>query len=180
MNHPPLTTLERSLAFTLAREGGYVHDAADSGGESNMGITWPTLRRAVDAGAVSTPTTIASLTQAQAKAIYRVLYWDRCRCSELPWQLALVVMDHSVHAGTEKAIKTLQAVLDADVDGILGFRTMAAAQGCEVIPTVHALLGARRVQLAELIEKRPKDAKFRDGWRRRIRLLEREVLGEQG
>lgn len=177
MNVPPFTTLELALRFTLAREGGWVHDPDDSGGESNMGITWPTLRRAIASGAVSTPTTVASLTRAQAESVYRRMFWDECRCSEMPAPIARCVMDHAVHAGVGRAVRTLQAVLDAEVDGIVGFRTLAAAQAAEPVSTVYGLLGARRTQLAELIEKRPKDAKFRDGWRRRLRLLQAEALG---
>ena len=59
----------------LKHEGGYVNHPADPGGETNFGITWPTLRKGIADGIVDASTTIKSLTRDQAKSLYYVYYY---------------------------------------------------------------------------------------------------------
>jgi lysozyme family protein len=86
-----------SIVFVLAREGGYVHDPVDAGGETNFGISkraYPDLD-------------IKSLTRADAEVIYRRDYWVPAKCDQLPWPLALCHFDAAVNHGVGQATRFL-------------------------------------------------------------------------
>jgi len=84
---------EHALTWILAREGGYVNDPADPGGETNYGISkraYPNLD-------------IRSLTTELAGTIYRNDYWMKAGCDNLPGDMALVVFDTAVNCGVSRA-----------------------------------------------------------------------------
>lgn len=116
------------LISSPAIEGGYVNDTLDPGGETNIGITEVTLRRAIAEGIVPAEITIRTLTQAQSKVIYRAFYWDAVRSDELPWPLSLLVFDAAVNQGVDAAIRVLQKTLGIAIDGKLGPKTLAVAK----------------------------------------------------
>jgi lysozyme family protein len=101
---------DRALTFVLQREGGYVNNPADPGGETNMGISkrnHPTLD-------------IKNLTVAQASDIYEREYWQAAGCDQLPWPASLVVFDTAVNMGVSTA-RSLWAAAGG-VDGMLWAR----------------------------------------------------------
>lgn len=84
---------DRSIAFVLKHEGGYVNDPRDAGGETNYGISkraYPELD-------------IKALTVVEATEIYRRDYWQKAGCDALDWPLCLVVLDTAVNMGVGKA-----------------------------------------------------------------------------
>ena len=84
---------EQAVAFVLRHEGGYGNDPRDPGGETKFGISkraYPGLD-------------IKSLTEDQAKAIYRRDYWDKGGCGALEWPLCLVHFDSCVNLGISMA-----------------------------------------------------------------------------
>lgn len=107
----------RAVAIVLAHEGGYVNDPNDPGGETNFGIS---KRRYPDED-------IKGMTAARATDLYHSDFWLAVRGDELPPALALQVFDMAVNAGPGTAIKILQEVLGATIDGVLGPKTLAAA-----------------------------------------------------
>lgn len=178
MTTPPLTAQERALRSVFRTEGGWVFDPRDSGGETNMGITWATLRQAISRGIVPPATTIRDLTKPQAAAIYRALFWDDTRCGLLPGAVGLVVFDHAVHSGSGAAVRLLQEVVGAPIDGVIGPRTVTAVAGpfaTDPEQLLTDLIDARFEAQQELIARRPKDARFRRGWRRRLFRLATEA-----
>jgi lysozyme family protein len=75
---------ERSISFTLGKEGGMNFtvqpdgsykmkpaSASDPGGPTNIGITLPTLAAAISSGVVPANTKLHTMTKEQAKAIYK-------------------------------------------------------------------------------------------------------------
>jgi len=122
-----VTPFERALAFVLEREGGFVDDAADPGGETNCGITWSSLRAASFLGIVPAGTTIRAMTPQVAGLIYRALYWDLIKGDQLPAALAFQVFDAATNQGVSGAVKALQAALGVTVDGMVGPATIAAS-----------------------------------------------------
>ncbi len=93
---------EKSVAFVLKHEGGYVNNSNDPGGETKFGIS----RRAYP------DLDIANLTEQDAKDIYWRDYWDKAGCGELAWPTCLCVMDTAVNMGVTKA----QAFLNTSYD----------------------------------------------------------------
>jgi len=144
---------DRTVAFTLRYEGGYVNDPRDPGGETNYGIS----KRAYPAE------DIAGLTINRAKAIYRRDYWDRNRCGSLPPHMAACVFDTAVNGG--KPIHWLQSAVGASVDGAIGPRTIAAADACQDKPAaVAAMLADRIIYLSSLSGW----LHYNRGWTRRV------------
>jgi lysozyme family protein len=109
----------RAFLAVVGEEGGYVNDPRDPGGETKYGIS----KRAY-------PTEdIRNMTIDRAGVLYRRDYWDAIRADELPWPWALMVFDCAVNQGVGTAIRLMQDALGVMVDGKIGPRTLAAAQG---------------------------------------------------
>ena len=163
----------------IGREGGYVNDPADSGGETIWGITRAVARENGYAGAMR------DMTRDQAKAIYRAKYWAKpglYHIAPLSSAIAEELLDTGVNAGTGTAGILLQRSLnvlnrlgadypDIKVDGAIGPGTAKAlaaflkrngrpAEG-RLMKMLNALQGAFYVELAE---RREKDERFVNGW----------------
>ena len=61
--------VQAMIAALIDREGGYVNDPADPGGETNFGIT---ARTAIAAGYTGA---MRAMSRQQASAIYARTYW---------------------------------------------------------------------------------------------------------
>jgi lysozyme family protein len=89
------------LAFTLQWESGFVYDARDPGGATNLGITATTLalwrRRPVSVSDVR------SLSRDEASEIYRAVYWNRIAADALPPGVDLMLFDIAVNMGVGRA-----------------------------------------------------------------------------
>lgn len=73
----------------IGREGGYVNDPADRGGETKFGISkrsYPNLD-------------IKNLTQMDAAAIYKRDYWDAINADQLPENIREMAFDAAVNHG---------------------------------------------------------------------------------
>lgn len=138
-----LSPFEAAFEHVLGLEGGYVNDPRDPGGETNLGITHLTLAAAKERGIVPMTTTVKALTTEQAKAIYRVMYWEEVGADKLPFKLAVFVFDAAVNQGHHPAIRMLQDAVGVHADGILGPRTLAAVYGSDATETA-AMYMARR------------------------------------
>lgn len=173
---------EQAEAFRRQWEGGYVCDPADHGGETNWGITWPTLRRALAAGLVPSGTSVVSLTQAEASAIFAAYYWREPGFDMLPPALAVCCYDGGVNSGPHQATLWLQRALNQHgahlaPDGLVGPATLAAAERLPQYPVLEDALQLRREFLEALVAARPSQARFRLGWARRVDALRRLCIG---
>lgn len=164
-----------AIDVVLRNEGGYVDNPSDPGGETNYGITWPTLRDAIAFGVVPAGTTIAKLTQAQAEAIYYVLYWQRSGAEMLALPFDLLLLDAAVNHGVTNAVKQLQRAIGDKADGIVGARTIAACKYPSPIRENHAIrFLVERAWLYHGLSL-GKDMFYR-GWMRRLFELHAESL----
>ncbi len=110
------------IDWVISIEGGLVEDAKDEGGVTKYGISqnaYPALD-------------IRALTRSQAVQIYQRDYWERCRCSDLPLRLRLLVFDAAVNQGQDAAVKMLQLSANVVIDGVIGPKTLAGANGVTV------------------------------------------------
>ncbi|MDZ7906021.1 MAG: holin-associated N-acetylmuramidase [Cypionkella sp.] len=168
----------------VAREGGYVNDPDDLGGETNFGVTIGTMRRLgrdLNRDGRVDGRDMRALTAAQAADIYIQHYFIQPRISELPAQLQASVFDMYVNAGSN-AVKILQRLLTqmgypcAD-DGVIGPATTRAAQMAAQAAPSHiadAYGIARRNYYYALGDARPASRKYarnrdggKGGWIRR-------------
>lgn len=98
----------------------YTNRAADRGGPTKFGITLDTLsnwrNRRVTADEVE------ALEESEAREIYRAWYVDRW-----DWvpddRLRVLLIDWGVTTSLHRVVSELQAVVKADVDGVLGPQT---------------------------------------------------------
>ena len=116
--------------IVLKHEGGLVDDPDDKGGRTNLGVTSGTLARA-RAVIPGLPERVDGLNVSQALSIYQKLYWDACRCDQIPEPVDFLVFDAAINCGTGGAGKQLQRALnriggELVVDGAIGTLTLAA------------------------------------------------------
>lgn len=160
-------------------EGGFVDDAADSGGATRYGITEATARRCAYTGSM------ADLSIDTARAIYVAEYWQPIRGDDLAAESAHIareLMDTAVNQGVGRAAEYLQRSLnvlndrgslyaDLKVDRNIGpttisiYRQFAAQRGdpgrTVLLNMLNCLQGSTYVSLAEAREK---DERFVYGW----------------
>lgn len=111
-------TFDIAVEHILLKEGGYVDDPADRGGETKYGISkrsYPSLD-------------IKALSKDKAKEIYKIDFWNSVKAEHLPEQLRLTVFDMAVNAGVKRAILLLQECAKVEMDGVIGPKTLKAAQ----------------------------------------------------
>jgi lysozyme family protein len=166
----PSTRFEHAVSIVLRHEGGFVQHPSDPGGATKFGIARKTLSLA--RGRPASVEDVRALTEAEAIAIYRKLYWAAMRADELPPGLDLAVLDLAVHSGPKRAAAMLQTILGVAADGIVGPATLAAARQADI------LLAIRRLTLARLrfLRRLATWPVFGRGWRRRVLAVEREAL----
>lgn len=115
---------------TLGLEGEYSETPGDRGGRTKYGITEKTFRYALERGIISGVKDVKELNTAQAKAIYKVLYWFPLHLQDVKdISIAAEIFDTAVNSGTEKAALIAQLALDylgetIVIDGDLGPKTL--------------------------------------------------------
>ena len=142
-------------AFTklIGHEGGYVSNPLDKGGETKYGIckrSYPQLE-------------ISSLTEYDAKVIYKRDFWDKCRCADLPAEVRFDVFDGAVNSGVSQSIKWLQRAIGAADDCVVGPKTIALAN-TQFAGITARYNGTRLKFMTDL----PTWGSFGKGWARRI------------
>lgn len=174
-----MTSIDQMLNDLVGREGGYVNDPLDRGGETNYGITERTARSNGFTGPMR------SMTKAEALAIYRNEYWHKPGFDmvfALSAPIAAELFDTGVNMGPEVAATFLQRCLnvfnrqhrdymDIAVDGDIGQQTLEALHDFitkrgpdgehTLLKALNVLQGARYIELAE---KHMTDETFVYGW----------------
>ncbi len=141
----------------LGSEGGYSNDPADSGGETMWGVTKRVAQANGYQGAMH------DMTQDQAKAIYKPLYWDAV-CGDQLGDLAFHVFDAAVNSGPAQAVRWLQQSLGVADDGVIGPATRAAIAQADTARLARVFTGNRLDFMTGLATW----PNFGKGWARRI------------
>jgi lysozyme family protein len=174
-------SIKQIIQATIYKEGGYVNDPNDLGGETNWGVTVAVARKHGYTGSMK------AMPKAEAVRIYtKEFYLDAGigRIEPLSPNVAEEVFDTGVNMGVGTAGKFLQRCLNAlnlqsklypdlVVDGGVGRATASAMEsylkhrGKEgelvLLTLLNSLQGARYV---ELCEAREKNEAFLYGWAR--------------
>ena len=151
-------TIDEITAAIISREGGYVNDPKDPGGETNFGIS----KRAYP------DVDIKNLTEDGAKDIYKRDYWDKYKCEDLSKDLRHIYFDMCVNMGAGRATKIVQETANAKgadlkVDGFIGPKTISALKGVEL----ERVRAYRVKYYANLVVRKPDLGKFYFGWFKR-------------
>lgn len=157
-------TIDDIIAGVIQREGGYSHDLKDPGGETNYGITWPTLKRAIVEQLVPPTTTIKSLTPALATTIYHHLFVLNPGFDQIPFEdLKAEMVDFGVNSGPARATRTLQRLLHLEPTGVLDGTLVSTIWKHDPLLLNDALAGARAKFIDELTDAKPEMKKFEEG-----------------
>jgi lysozyme family protein len=171
--------IDQLIDELIGREGGYVNDPRDAGGETKYGITEAVARAHGYGGAMQ------DLPRETAAAIYKRIYWTRPgfdQVAAVSPDVAGELFDTGVNMGPAVAATFLQRALNAlnengkdyadiAVDGKLGWQTFHALQSYRTkrgLQGFHVLLEALNVlqgcRYIELAESRPANEAFIFGW----------------
>lgn len=159
-----------SLKKVLKYEGGYSNHPNDPGGPTNLGITLANFRRYVKPN--GTIADLKNLTVAQAGVVYRRQYWDAVLGAKLPSGVDFAVFDYAVNSGPSRAIKHLQEVVGAQVDGRVGPETLAAIDKLGPAITIQKLCD-RRLRFLRGLKTWPS---FGKGWSARVADVRKSAL----
>lgn len=184
---------------TEIREGGYVNDPVDKGGETYRGVArkfngdwagWPII----DKMKKDHPTDFKSRVDSSeelvelAKELFRERYWNPVRGDEIPDQhIANKVFDTGVNQGVARSTKYLQEGLnllnrngsnyaDIEVDGKLGDATLTALKAflkLEDDRPDYLLKVLNLLQASfymDIMRKDPTQERFARGWLNRVGL----------
>lgn len=142
----------------VSHEGGYVNNPADPGGETKYGIS----KRSYPGE------DIKNLTLDRAKQIYARDFWGPAGCDALPDLLKFEMFDLAVNTSAPgkpaTAIKILQQAVGSYADGILGPKTLQAAQSIDPNKALRRLQAMRLNYYAGLTNW----PAFGRGWVRRV------------
>jgi lysozyme family protein len=161
-----MTDADRMIARVLEHEKGWVNHPDDPGGETNLGITWPTLHEAIRLGIVPAGTTIKSLTVPIAIAIYREMFWNPL--GKLHAAAKFQMLDAAVNHGIGNANRFLQRAVDVADDGKVGPITRAAIDKFVDDRGINDLLLRFIAQRLRFMTKLSTFASFGRGWSNRI------------
>ena len=163
----------------------YTDDPVDSGGATKHGITLRTwqyyVAHVLGETRTVTKAEIQALTIDQAVNCILALHVGEGRLDEVKsWRLRLVLVDWAIHSWHVAPVKALQsAVHGLAMDGVIGPHTRAALALEDPLRLAGAVSAARMLWLDDLIRRRPKDARYRSGWMRRVALVLRHATRSQ-
>lgn len=152
---------DAAFDLLLKHEGGYSDHAADPGGKTRFGITEAVAREVGYRG------DMRELPLDLAKRIYKERYWSPVKAEELPPAVRYVVFDAAVNSGPGQSVKWLQRALGVVDDGVIGPRTLAAANAANPDALKMRMLGQRLRFMAGLTNW----PAFSRGWAIRIASL---------
>jgi len=113
---------QTALKEVLKHEGGYIDHPHDPGGETNFGITVAVARENGYLG------DMRIIPMSAVEEIYKRKYWDKMQAESMPGHARVALLDYAVNSGPSAATKALQRVCGVADDGVIGPKTIAAAQ----------------------------------------------------
>ena len=137
---------KKTLQFVLQREGGYVNDPDDIGGETNKGITYRTYNAYRKSKGLK-PQSVKYITESEVEDIYYNNYYKASGADKIfDPKLSAYVFDTAVNMGVSRA-KTFLCQSNGDADK---FEKL------------------RRAKYDEFVKAKPSQKKYLQGWNNRV------------
>lgn len=153
-----MATFELAVIKTLIHEGGatLVNDPKDKGGLTRFGIS---QRSYPDVD-------IYTLSEAQAKEIYKQDYWDRVKGDRIENQaIAEVIFDTSVNMGPRTTSRLVQMALGMTmVDGIIGNQTLEALRQVDMALFIAQFALSKIARYVNICKRNRSQRRFLLGW----------------
>lgn len=164
-----MASFDSCVAFTLRQEGGLSTDPGDpgnwTGGVIGKGACKGT-KFGISAAAYP-DLDITTLTEAEARSIYRRDYWTPIAGESLPAEVAAITFDAAVNNGVQRSSRWLQHAARVAEDGKIGPQTLAAVRAATPSAVAAQALANRMTFMAGLADW----PRFGAGWARRLSLL---------
>jgi lysozyme family protein len=180
------TNFKQSLAWVRISETGHTDsdtdneahwgngdDPDDSGGRTSRGI----IQREYNAYCKIAGLPGGDVYKAPNGVIddiYHKSYWLPYGPT-MPPGVDYMLFDDSVLSGPVTAIMTLQHALGVNADGHIGVVTSAAISHVNALTLIDSIANARLARYDRIVSARPKDAKFRSGWRNRVEFVQKNA-----
>jgi len=162
-----MNTFQQAMDWLAGYEGGFVNHPKDPGGATMRGVT----QRVYDAYMKSKglyPRSVKHLTDKEHDAIYREQYWLPIKGDELPNGVAAALFDYGVNSGTSRAVKTLQRIVGASPDGVVGLHTLAKVNDYVKRYGQAQLIKKLSMERLAFVKRLKTWPTFGKGWQRRI------------
>lgn len=177
--------IEKYVEFTKRWEGGLSRDKSDSaskfpcptpyngvsGWHTNAGVTYAVWHHMYGK---NNDSRFFEMDHEDWWNVFKTLYWNGVRGDEFKSQnVAIFVTGMAWGSGKSRAVKSLQqAIINCGVaianDGILGNRTLAAANSLDARVLFDALVAERKRFFEYIGRPGTKNNKFLRGWLRRL------------
>lgn len=164
-----MADFEKAIPTILKHEGGWVWHKDDPGGATNRGIIFSLFKQY--AKSLDLPPTVdalKTLTEDQAKFIYREQFWNAMHGDEInDQQLATLIFDAFVNQGY-RGLKLAQKEAGATADGNVGPQSLQAFNSASARLLFDQIKDARKKYYVDLAEKKPQMGVFLKGWLNRV------------
>lgn len=180
-----MSLIDTYIEFTKRWEGGLSRDKADSasanpcptlykglgGYHTNIGITYAVWSNMYGKG---NDIRFFNMSNEDWFNVFKTLYWNSVRASEFDSQnVAILVTGMAWGSGKKQAVNSLQqAILNCsikvDKDGVLGNKTIAAANSIPPQILFDAIADERERFFRYIGRPGSKNAKFLKGWLNRL------------
>ena len=158
-----MSNFSKSLPYILKKEGGYVNDPDDRGGETYKGVArkiWPEWNgwKFVDA---------KNWDKADSclESFYKENFWDKCKLDLIEDdEIATSIFDFAVNAGVKTSIMLAQKAVGVDSDGIIGEKTISAINECDSSDFLAAFALVKIARYISICKKNPSQKKYFYGW----------------
>ena len=141
----------------------YSNHPSDPGGETAWGITIAVARKAL----YSAP--MKAMREDEAKTIYFRNYWRFGGVNDQ--RVASKLFDMAVNMGVSRAVRIVQGLVGASVDGSWGPKTEAAVNAANPDELLPALADACAEFYNGIVRAKPDQSVFLKGWLRRAKKI---------
>ena len=172
-----MADFEKAIPHVLKWEGGFVNHPADPGGATNRGIIFSLFKEyAKSLGLLPNVDALKSLTEAQAKKIYKSHFWDKMQGDKFTDQsIANITFDGFVNSGYN-GIKIVQRMAGTKTDGIIGTNSLFVINSAVPQVLFESIKDERIRYYESLAERKPQMQVFLKGWLNRINSFNYEQL----
>ncbi len=170
-----LFVLAHECVFEQGHHGEYAHVICENVPGDRGGLTKFGIDQRSHPGV-----NIRALDFNGAREIYRMDYWGRCRCDELPAGYDIAVFDTAVNCGCGTAALLLQRALNRagaalKEDGFIGPRTLRIAEESGA-RGMEWFIELREERYRAIADNNASQHKFLNGWLDRVKDLQGEIV----
>jgi len=153
----------RAFVLLGVHEGEYSNHPDDPGGATMKGVTQRTYNSFRDRRSLPRKD-VREISDSEVEKIYRGQYWNAIKADNLPNGVAYCVFDAAVNSGPGRAVRWLQELIGAKVDGVVGDETISKVRNVKPMTLIDKYCDKRLAFMKRLAHW----STFKNGWSRRV------------